>query len=243
MKLTPATFVLSFLLVTVLLVAAACALHLVFDFSGLADMITQGEAEIRPHIVLDAGHGGRDGGASGPGGVCEKDLTFAVTEDLADFLRITGYDVALTRTQDVMMSDGGEGTRKMQDMRYRLQVARAAEDPVFVSIHMNRNPVESCRGTQIYYSGNHPDSRALANTMRETVVQEIQPENHRQVKEAGSSIYLLDRLECPAVLVECGFLSNPEEAEKLCDPAYQCDLAFVLCRAISSFSARQTPAA
>ena len=236
MKLTPITFVLSFLLVTILLVAAAVALHLVFDFSGFSDVITDtGVAYPHPQIVLDAGHGGQDGGAPGPNGINEKDLTFAVTADLADFLRIAGYDVTLTRTQDVMMSDGNAGTRKMQDMRYRLQVAKSVQDGRFVSIHMNRNPVTSCRGTQIYYSGNHPSGQLLANTMREAVVQTLQPENRRAVKEAGSSIYLLDRLDCPAVLVECGFLSNPEEVALLCDPSYQKDLAFVLCKAIVTF--------
>ncbi len=243
MKLTPILFVLVFLLVTLLLVGAAVALNLLFDFSVPdPEYITadgEGEAEEGsryPCIVIDAGHGGEDGGAPGPNGINEKDLTLAVSEILADMLRASGYDVVLTRTEDTMMSDGSTGSRKMQDMRYRLQVAGQTPDALFVSIHMNRFPQASCRGLQVYYSSNSPQSEELAKIIQDTVTEMLQPENHRATKAAGSTIYLLDRLQSPAVLVECGFLSNPEEAAMLADPDYQQQLAFVLCTAILNYS-------
>ena len=117
-------------------------------------------------------------------------------------------------------------------MAARLKIANDTPDAVFVSIHMNTYPHPSCKGVQVWYSENNDLSFELAKTIHLTAQEILQPENDRPVKRSGSSIYLLHKLECPAVLVECGFLSNPEEATLLADENYRQQLALTLCMGI-----------
>jgi len=184
-----------------------------------------------PVIVLDPGHGGEDGGAVGVAGVVEKDLNLAVALQLAPFLRALGYDVQLTRCEDRALSEPAATLRerKASDIHARHAMLEALRDgDLFLSIHMNQFTQASARGTQVFYSPNHPQSAVVAEQIQRSVVQLLQPENHRQIKPAGSSIYLLHRGTRPAVMVECGFISNPGEAERLQDAAYQRQLAFAI---------------
>ncbi len=240
MRMTPFLFICVFFLVVVLMVCAALGLHLLFDRTTFGDSPVSGTEEAPPvsrRVVIDAGHGGEDGGAPGPDGTCEKEYTLPISRNTADFLTVLGYEVTMTRTEDCMMSDGGAGTRKMQDMRHRLATARACGDALFVSVHLNRFPQADCRGLQVYYSSNNGESRRLAHCIQEGAVSALQPDNHRVPKAAGSSIYLLDRLDTPAVLVECGFLSNPDEAAMLRRAEYRQELAFVMSCAVAQYAA------
>ena len=181
-----------------------------------------------PLILIDPGHGGADGGAVAPDGTQEKDLNLAVSLPLADMLRVMGYQVSLTRTTDEMV--GGVGStmreRKVNDIKNRL--AQAEQATVTVSIHQNKFTQSQYYGTQIFYSGNHEDSRLLASAVRESVLSLLQPENTRELKKGDSSIYLLYKVTRPAVLVECGFLSNDTELQKLKDADYQRKMAFAV---------------
>ena len=185
-------------------------------------------AAARTTVILDAGHGGADGGAVGVNGVAEKDLNLAVTETLAGLLREAGYEVILTRSDDRMLLDEGEdvkGHRKENDLKNRLEVAEAHPDAIFVSIHMNTYQASKYSGLQVYYADN-TESRRLAYAVQGAVVAGIQPDNHRVPHVASSSIYLLDNAVGTAVLIECGFLSNPEECALLSQKDYRARLSF-----------------
>lgn len=182
--------------------------------------------EARPVVILDPGHGGADGGAVGVNGAYEKDLNLSVALGVAALLRDAGVEVILTRTEDILLcGDAEKGRRKEEDLKNRLAVATAHPDAFFVSIHMNTFSVAKYSGLQVYYAPTE-GSRELAEAIQGTVCRQLQPTNTRRVQAAGSSIYLLDRAVGRAVLVECGFLSNPEECHLLTQKDYQSQLCF-----------------
>lgn len=181
--------------------------------------------------ILDAGHGGEDGGAVGVDGTMEKDLNLAVVRCLGEMLERAGEQVIYTRRDDRMTYTEEQnipGKRKMYDLRNRLAAANDRPGTVLVSIHMNKFPVEKYSGLQVFYGRNDPASRRLAETIQTTVAATLQPDNARQIKPTTDAIYLLWNATGPAVLVECGFLSNPEECKKLSDADYERRLSFSL---------------
>ena len=185
-------------------------------------------------VILDAGHGGQDAGAIGVNGALEKDLNLSVTLLLAERLRAAGVRVILTRETDEMVLSEAEKKatgRKAKDLANRLAVAKAYPDALFVSIHMNSFPVGKYKGFEVYYAADGT-SRLLAESMMGKVKETLIPDNTRTAKAAGESIYLLYNAVTPAVLVECGFLSNGEDAAKLSDKDYQKQLSFCLFCAI-----------
>ena len=189
-----------------------------------------------PTVVLDAGHGGEDGGAVAQSGVCEKDINLKISLMLGDVFNAAGYSVVQTRTEDKLLYDRNadfKGRKKILDMAARLNTANACGARLFISIHMNSFPQPKYRGLQVYYSPNHSRSQTVANSIQTFTRATLQPENTREVKPSGGRIYLLDKLDYPAVLVECGFLSNPGEAAMLCDDAYLQKLAFAIFAAAS----------
>lgn len=200
-------------------------------------------APSRPIIVIDAGHGGEDGGASGEDGTKEKDLNLLVAQSLADILTAAGYDVRMTRTDDRLLYDlygdltDYKGHKKTYDLRNRLRFTEEAGADLLISIHMNKFPQPQYSGLQVYYSPNAPESRTVAEVIRNYTKLYLQPENERETKAATSSIYLLHRIQRPAVMVECGFLSNEEELSRLKDDTYRRQLALVIaCAAAESLS-------
>lgn len=183
-------------------------------------------------MVLDAGHGGRDGGAVSASGISEKDINLAVTRAMYDYLTLCCVETVMTRTEDSLVCDETDpalkGKLKMTDLKNRLIIAESNPDAIFVSIHMNKFSVEKYSGLQVYFSKNDETSVTLAQGVQEHVRGILQSDNTRKVKAAGSNIFLLDRIESPAILVECGFLSNTAEAAKLASAAYQTQLAVVI---------------
>lgn len=196
------------------------------------------EADQKKAIVIDPGHGGEDGGTVGVNGVLEKDLNLMISDTLCDILRFSGYEVTPTRTEDILLYDRNvdfEGRKKVLDLAARLNIAKNVMPDLFVGIHMNSFPQEKYSGLTVYYSPNHKDSYGAASVLRDNVIELLQPENDRDLKAAGSNIYLLDRMECPGILIECGFLSNNEECEKLSDEGYRQTLSFVIFSSLASF--------
>lgn len=182
-------------------------------------------------IVIDAGHGGEDGGATGKSKIMEKDINLAIAKDLQQLLQVSGYNVVMTRTDDVSISDNNLDTireRKSSDMHNRLKILESQGDCVFVSIHQNFFTQSRYSGAQIFYSKNNEKSKALAENVRCEITGLIQQDNQRKIKPATSSIFLLWHSKVPSVLVECGFLSNEEEADKLNDTDYQQKMAFAI---------------
>lgn len=189
----------------------------------------------RPTVVIDAGHGGEDGGAISPDGTVEKDLNLAIARLLCDLLKANGIQTVMTRTEDVLLYDRNVnyiGRKKALDLAARKKIAEETPACIFVSIHMNSFPDPRYRGLQVWYSPNDPASLALAESIQSTVAASLQPDNNRHVKRATSAIYLLHHLHVPAVLVECGFLSSPDDDALLASPAYQKKLALLLFAAI-----------
>jgi N-acetylmuramoyl-L-alanine amidase len=180
-------------------------------------------------FILDAGHGGEDAGAIGVNGVLEKDINLSLTNILAETLKANGYNVILTRTEDKLLyteEENIKGQRKIHDLKNRLKVAKENPDAIFISIHMNKFHDEGCRGMQIYYSKNTEESQRLAVNIQNMVKSTLQPYNKRQIKATDGTVYLLDNAVGTAILIECGFLSNTEECEKLSEKDYQTQLSF-----------------
>ncbi len=184
-----------------------------------------------PLILIDAGHGGEDGGASSVGGVLEKDLNLSVSRNIASLCLIFGIPYEMTRDGDTLLYDrygeleSYEGRKKSLDLKNRLRMAEELDTVLFLSIHMNKFPSEGVKGFQVYYSNNAPDSGPLAESVQSFVKSHVQPYNERVPKAADSSIYLLKNINTTAILTECGFLSNVDEANSLSTPSYQLKLA------------------
>lgn len=188
-------------------------------------------SEYLPTIILDAGHGGEDGGAVGINDMQEKDVNLAITRYLRDMLTASGFPVVMLRDGDYSIHDANLPTikeRKASDLRNRLKQINSYENGIFLSIHQNHFTEKKYSGAQMFYSTKTPESKELAESLRTAVTSLLQPDNKRELKPATKSIYLLYNAEQTAVLAECGFLSNPQEAEKLASEEYQKQMAFSL---------------
>lgn len=181
------------------------------------------------YIVLDAGHGGEDGGAVGENGVPEKDLNLDIARKLYAFLRLSDYSPVLLRDEDrLLYKPGQENRKKYYDLTNRVEAAEQYSPAVFVSIHQNKFPIRKYKGFQVYCSKNNPESTRLGSVMQQNVKRYLQPDNNRDIKISDNSIRVLDSLSMPAVLAECGFLSNESEAELLCTEEYRAKLSYLL---------------
>lgn len=195
-----------------------------------------------PVIVIDAGHGGEDAGAIAQDGSLEKDLNLKIAKCIQALCEINGNSAIMTREDDRLLYDYyGElddytGKKKIYDLKNRVKIANEQHDAIFVSIHMNKFSSSKYSGTQIYFSPNNSSSEMLARTLQNSTRTYLQPSNNRQIKRADSSIYVLNSLDCPAVLIECGFLSNEDELGRLKDEKYQASLALVIFSGILSMS-------
>ena len=190
------------------------------------------DLDMLPTIVIDPGHGGMDGGAVGDGGnVLEKDINLQISLMLRDLFILSGFDVVMTRTTDISIHDEGITSvrkQKTSDLNNRLKIAGANPNSIFISIHQNKFSDRRSKGTQIFYSPNNPVSEQYAKILQDNFVSMLQPENHRKHKKAGKNLFLMYQAKCPAVLIECGFLSNPSETALLIDEEYQTKIAFVI---------------
>lgn len=182
-------------------------------------------------VIVDAGHGGDDGGAIGIDGTVEKDINLDIALKLEKILKFYGFNVIMTRTQDVMTCDDGLDSlrkRKISDIHNRFELMRKNPDAIFISVHQNKFEDSSQHGTQVFYSGNDERSKELAEAIQTSVTLTLQRKNDRVVKKSGSGIYLLYHAKIPAVLVECGFISNSDEVKKLKDENYRMKLAILI---------------
>ncbi len=185
-------------------------------------------------LMIDPGHGGEDGGAVSDSGVLEKDLNLAVSDDVAHLCLMFGIPYSTTRNDDRMLYDyyseytDYTGKKKSLDLKNRLRLTNESGSALLLSVHMNKFTDSRPSGLQMYYSVNSADSEAIAGSIQNFASSHIQKDNDRQAKEATSSIYLLYNIDIPAVLAECGFLSNPEETGRLTTPTYRSSLAVSL---------------
>lgn len=179
-------------------------------------------------IILDAGHGGEDSGAVGVNGVLEKDLNLQLVREIGAAFEEKGYVVVYTRTDDRLLyteQENIKGIRKISDLKNRCKFAQKYPESLFISIHMNSFGSSKYSGLQVYYTDGNDESYDLAQSIQNKVKNDLQKDNNRVVK-SGKQIYLLENIENTAVLIECGFLTNPEECEKLSKKDYQKELSF-----------------
>lgn len=184
-----------------------------------------------PCVILDAGHGGFDGGASGADGTLEKELNLVITQKLRTLLTALGFETVMVRETDTSVNDGGESTvrdKKRSDLKNRLALMGKYPNCVYLCVHQNYFPQTQYSGTQIFYAPNGDDSLRLAQELQSSVKLRLQPENVRKIKPCTKDVYIIYRATAPAVLVECGFLSNPGELARLKTEEYQNQLAFSL---------------
>ncbi len=189
-------------------------------------------------VLIDPGHGGVDGGAVAPDGTAEKDLNLQIALLLREQLSAFGIRTEMTRTTDASIHDQSAETvreKKVSDIHNRMQLMEETENCLFVSIHQNKFSDPSLSGTQVFYAPKVTQSAALADSIQSSVRTLLQPENDRQIKPSDNSIYLLFYAQKPAVLVECGFLSNAGELQSLQQAAYRQKLAFCIAAGILSY--------
>ncbi len=196
--------------------------------SNISLMASNDYVRTLPNIIIDAGHGGEDGGAVNEQGVLEKDLNLAIANNTSDLLYLLGFDVNSTRTEDTALETEGDTVRarKVADMKKRLGIFNSSDKNLIISIHQNKFSESKYYGTQIFYSPNNEKSAILAESIKFSVKGLLQPENERECKKADSSIYLLKNTNNPAIIVECGFISNYNECQKLLDSTYQKQMSF-----------------
>ncbi len=196
------------------------------------------QTESVPTVIIDAGHGGFDGGAKAADGTVEKDINLNISQKVRALLCFNGYNVIMTRTEDVGTEDDESATistRKKSDLANRLQIMKDNPDAIYVSIHLNKFTTSAANGAQVFYTKNYVEARDLAESVQANIIRLIQPENTRVIKQGTDSTYLLKNATVPAVIVECGFLSNKTELEKLKTDDYQSQMAFAIVGGIMDF--------
>ncbi len=188
----------------------------------------------RKCIVIDAGHGGADGGTSAADGTAEKDINLAIALNLYDFLSICGIECKLIRDDDSEYYPNGED-RSRSDLYNRLDFVNSVDNAVLVSIHQNYYTDTSEWGMQVWYTGNVESSKNLADNILNITKMFIQPNNTRSNKQSDDSYYILYQASVPSVMVECGFMSNPQENENLKSDSYRKRIACTITLGITQY--------
>lgn len=194
-------------------------------------------------ILIDAGHGGIDGGAVSSSGVVEKDVNLSIALKLKEVLESGGYKVHMTRSEDSGLYTEGKTIRekKREDLANRVKLKESTKADIFVSIHQNTFPESKYKGMQVWYAPNSLESKTLADLMQNKFKENIDTENTRMPKDAGTQFRVLrNQSNTASVIVECGFLSNPDECSKLASEEYQENFANMLKDSIDNFYKMKT---
>lgn len=213
-----------------LLVVTAAALLVSHGVTVLAPVFSEESENSLPTVVVDPGHGGEDGGAVSLTGRRESEINLEISLRVRDLLGFLGFPVVMTRQTDVSIHSPQAATlseRKVSDLKNRVKLVGDCGNPVLLSIHQNIYSEGKYRGAQVFY-GPSRGSQRLAEELQGLFTSRLDPSNHRQAKEIRS-IYLLNNIRCPGVLIECGFLSNPAEEALLQNEDYQKKLSAVIC--------------
>ncbi len=186
-------------------------------------------------IILDAGHGGVDGGATSCTGVLESGINLEITLKLNDFMHLLGYKTKMIRETDRSVYTKGEtiGEKKISDLKERVKLVNETKNGILVSIHQNTFSDSRYSGAQVFYTSTEGSSE-LAKSMQSAFCEAVNPGSNRKSK-ISKGVYLMDHIKCTGVLIECGFLSNPEEEAKLRDPVYQRKICCVIGACLSQF--------
>lgn len=181
----------------------------------------------RETVIIDAGHGGIDGGAS-KNGILESQINLEISLRLNDLMHLLGIKTKMIRTTDCSIYTYGNtvAAQKVSDLKERVRIVNETKDCYLISIHQNYFPDETCEGAQIFYNDLY-DSKILAQYMQQQLIDILNPGSNRRA-QSSNGIYLMENVKCSAVLIECGFLSNPKEYEQLRNYTYQKNLCCVI---------------
>lgn len=193
------------------------------------------EQEEKLCIIIDPGHGGEDGGAVSVSGRAESAYNLEVSVRLNDLLRLLGYRTKMTRNRDISIYTKGEtlSQKKASDLKERVRIINETENALLLSIHQNHFPQEKYAGPQVFYAGTE-GSEALAKQLQQILSAGLSPGTSRSVKKA-KGIYLMEHIDKPGVLIECGFLSNYREAAALGEPEYQKKVSALIAAGVSQY--------
>ncbi len=221
-------------IVTLILLGGIFLFSLCFQEFSAKKEVGGPVAEKAPVVVIDPGHGGIDPGKVGVSGVYEKDINLQIAGYLRDYLEKKKVHVWMTRENDQGLYDESDTGKKSADMRARIDRMNQPEVVLVVSIHQNSFTSAESKGAQVFYHALSERGEKFAKRLQEILISGVDPENHRQAK-ANDSYYILRKSEKPAVIVECGFLSNPEEEKLLSEPEYQKRLAKAIGKGILEY--------
>lgn len=210
-------------LIVALLAAAAVFVKIFVSNGGLKPVISQNS---RSTLVIDAGHGGIDGGAISDSGLKESDINLQIALKTEALVRFLGIDTVMTRETDTDNSDN-KAYSEHDNLVQRVKLANSTENAVLISIHQNKFPSAVVSGAEVMYSDND-DSKALGLITQDNLVTLLDSSNRRVARPAPKELLLTSSVECPTILVECGFMSNPQEVQKLASNDYQLKLAAIL---------------
>lgn len=182
-------------------------------------------------IVIDAGHGGNDPGKISANGILEKDINLSIAQKLNDKLLEEGFSTIMTREDDNDVADDTTNNRKKSDMYNRVSKINSSGASYMISIHQNSFTDNSVRGAQVFYYATSEQSKRLAQRIQDEIRGKVDKENNRQIK-TGNDYFILRKSKCPGVIVECGFLSNTSETQKLLDENYQSKLVDAITTAL-----------
>lgn len=222
-------FIPFYLLVFILFIAAASG------GSYVVTTISEVTTSTGLQIIIDAGHGGIDGGATSCTGVLESQLNLEIALRLDCVFRLLGYQTIMIRTEDVSIYTNGNtiAAQKISDLKERVRIVNESDNALLVSIHQNTYPDGSLSGAQVFY-GPQGNSMELARDLQSELINHLNPGSNRKSKRA-EGIYLMQHIDHPGILVECGFISNPTEEAMLRDTEYQQKLACIIASSICSF--------
>ena len=212
-------------------------------FIGIAksgsDAVTTIQQQTPPQrqhcIVIDAGHGGIDGGATSCSGVLESAINLEIALRLNDLMHFLGYETVMIRTTDTSIHIQGNSiaAQKVSDLKERVRIVNETENAVLISIHQNTFSDSRYSGAQVFYSDTQ-GSRELAVNLQTAFTKTVNSDSQRKSK-TSKGIYLMDQIRCTGVLVECGFLSNPVEEERLRDRTYQQKMCCVIAATVGTY--------
>ena len=228
-KLLISLFPVYILVLTCFLLAGIAGSHAISVFSESLPVTD------RKCVIIDPGHGGMDGGATSCTGVTESTINLAIALKLNDLMHLLGIHTQMTRSSDISIHTSGNtiAAQKVSDLKERVRIANSAENAILVSIHQNHFTDSRYSGAQVFYA---PDGESmdLAGQLQTAFVSTLNPGSNRKSKR-GEGIYLLQKVDLPAVLIECGFLSHHEEEAKLRTDSYQKKLTAVIAAVCSTY--------
>lgn len=202
---------------------------------GVTTILVNAPVTERRTVIIDAGHGGFDGGAASCTGRSESEYNLEIALRLDDLLHLLGINTVMVRTSDTAVNTGGNtiAQKKVSDLKERVALINGINDAILISIHQNQFRDSRYSGAQVFFAPT-VGSEQMARTLQAALISTVNPTSHREIKRA-SSVYLMQNIHCTGILVECGFLSNPTEERKLRDPDYQKKLCSVIAATTSAF--------